>query len=425
MINGYVHPDFAEVATVLRRQLPKKTAGGSAICVYHHGVKVVDIWGGTKNWAGDPWEEDTIAVSFSTTKGVVSTLMHILIDKGLANYNDPVAKYWPEFAQNGKENITIRTAMSHQAGLYALTEQLEKSTDMLDWDKALKGIEEATPVHTPDNAHGYHGFNYGYLVGGLIEKVSGKSFQQVLKDELVDPLELDGAFIGLPESEFHRRANLIPPSIRSDQFFLENFLKNFERPAFNLFLKIASLFVKNASEFKRVFIFPFTEDKFCWNSPELMKAVQPAANGHFTARSLAKMYAALSMGGTLNGVKLVSNETLKKMSQVQNRKGDAVLFIPMHWRMGYHRVFTVGRPLRDGFGHYGFGGSGGWCDPSRELSVAMTVNTGVGSPMGDTRIAFLSSAVVKCADRIMKNSTATTNNTPMVTADEPLSASSI
>ncbi|PCJ35467.1 MAG: serine hydrolase [Moraxellaceae bacterium] len=410
MINGYVHPDFADVARVLRRQLPKKTAGGSAICVYHRGKKVVDIWGGTKNWAGDPWEEDTVAVSFSTTKGVTSTLLHILIDKGLADYNDPIAKYWPEFAQNGKENITIRTAMSHQAGLYAVTEQLEKSTDMLDWDLALRGIEEAVPAHEPDTKHGYHGFNYGHLIGGLIEKISGKTFRQVLKDELVDPLQLDGAHMGLPESEHHRQANLIPPKIRSDNFFVEGFLKQFETPIANFILRFLSLFIKNAYEFKRVFIFPFTEDKFCWNSPELMKAVQPAVNGHFTARSLAKMYAALSMGGTVDGVRLVSTETVEKMKQVQNRGSDQVLFVPMHWRLGYHRVFTAGMPLKNAFGHFGFGGSGAWCDPDRELSVAMTVNTGVGSPMGDSRMPILSSVAVKCADRVTKYAATSSKN---------------
>jgi len=405
MINGYVHPDFADVAKVLQRQLPKKTAGGAAICVYHKGKKVVDIWGGTKNWAGAPWQEDTLAVSFSTTKGVTSTLLHILVNKGLADYDDPISKYWPAFAQNGKEDITIRTAMYHQAGLYAVTEQLETSSDMLNWDQALKGMEQATPTHQPDSAHGYHGFNYGYLIGGLIEKISGKKFQQVLKEELVDPLKLDGAFIGLPETEFHRRANLIGGGRRSDQFYLEGIMKLIEKPLVKLLLKALSLFTNKPNNFIRTFIFPFTDDKFCWNSPELMGAVQPAANGHFTARSLAKMYAALSLEGSLDGVEILRPEIVHKMSRVQNRKGDDVLFIPMHWRLGYHRVFAFGAPLKSGFGHFGFGGSGAWCDPERELSCAMTVNTGVGTPMGDTRMPILTSAVVKCVSRIEKYAT--------------------
>jgi len=404
MIKGYVHPDFAKVAKVLERQLPKNSNGGAAVCVYHRGEKVVDIWAGTRNVDGDPWEEDTLACSFSTTKGVTSTLLHILIEKGLADYEDPVAKYWPEFAQNGKENITIRTAMSHQAGLYAVTEQLEKSTDMLDWKKALKGIEEATPTHEPDTAHGYHGFNYGFLAGGIIEKISGKSFKQVLKDELVDPLQLDGAYIGLPESEFHRTAKIMGKGKKSEHFYLEDFLKKFDNIIVDIALKIGSLFFKTSHDIKRAFFFPFTEDRFSWNSPELMKAVQPASNGHFTARSLAKMYAAISMGGTIDGVQLLTQDTVRKMSQVQNRTLDNVLFVPMHWRMGYHRVFAAGLPLRHGFGHFGFGGSGAWCDPERQLSVAMTVNTGIGTPMGDIRLPFMSSAVVKCADRIAKKS---------------------
>ena len=191
---------------------------------------------------------------------------------------------------------------------------------------------------------------------------------------------------------------------------MESFLKHFETPLANLLLRFLSLFIKNATEFKRAFIFPFTEDKFCWNGPELKKAVLPAANGHFTARSLAKMYAALSMGGTIDGVSLVSAETVEKMQQVQNRGSDQVLFVPMHWRMGYHRVFTAGMPLKNAFGHFGFGGSGAWCDPDRELSVAMTVNTGVGSPMGDSRMPILSSAAVKCADRVTKYAATSSKN---------------
>ena len=254
MISGYVHPDFADVAKILQRQLPKKSAGGAAICVYHKGKKVVDIWGGTKNWAGDRWEEDTIAVSFSTTKGVTSTLLHILVDKGLADYDDPIAKYWPEFAQNGKQDITIRSAMSHQAGLFAITEQLGVSSDMLNWDQAVKAMEEAAPTHTPDTAHGYHGFNYGYLIGGLIEKISGKSFQEVLRTELVDPLQLDGAYIGLPESEFSRRANLIEMKRQSDEFYLEGFMKVIEKPMAKWLLKLLSVFTQKANNFIRTFL---------------------------------------------------------------------------------------------------------------------------------------------------------------------------
>ncbi len=122
MLDGHVHPDYADVASSLIRQIPRSRQAGAAVCVYHGGRSVVDIWGGTKDSAGNPWREDTTAPSFSTTKGVLSTLVHILVDQGRAGYDDPIARHWPEFGVRGKERITIRQALCHEAGLYRITD---------------------------------------------------------------------------------------------------------------------------------------------------------------------------------------------------------------------------------------------------------------------------------------------------------------
>ena len=118
MLHGTTHPDFARVAHVLRRILPKRGPGGAAVCVYHRGEKVVDAWGGTRDVAGSPWLKDTLSISFSTTKGVASTLLHLYADRGLIDYDTPVSEYWPEFAAGGKERITVRQILCHEAGLY-------------------------------------------------------------------------------------------------------------------------------------------------------------------------------------------------------------------------------------------------------------------------------------------------------------------
>src|SRR5262245_44933811 len=119
-LNGYVHPEFWPVARALARQLRRGARGGAAVCVYHRGEKVVDLWGGVRDAAGTPWSADTMSVSFSTTKGVTSTALHVLADRGLLDYDDPVTKYWPDFAQAGKERVTIRQLLCHQAGLYGI-----------------------------------------------------------------------------------------------------------------------------------------------------------------------------------------------------------------------------------------------------------------------------------------------------------------
>ncbi len=179
------------------------------MCVYHGERKVVDVWGGTRDREDNPWLEDTTAPSFSTTKGVMSTLVHILVDQGLAAYDDPIAKHWPEFAANGKGSITIRQALCHEAGLYRIDEMITHANEILDWDHMKALIAAARPVHEPGAHHGYHALTYGWLIGGIIEAVTGKPLQRVLQEELVDPLGLDGMFIGMPHNEMYRRAKLI------------------------------------------------------------------------------------------------------------------------------------------------------------------------------------------------------------------------
>ncbi|MGB5496560.1 MAG: serine hydrolase domain-containing protein, partial [Sedimenticolaceae bacterium] len=208
MLEGSVHPDFALVAASLVRQIPADRHAGSAVCVYHRGVPVVDVWGGLRDGAGKPWQADTTAPSFSTTKGVVSTLLHILVDQGKAAYDDPIARYWPEFGSRGKGQITLRQALCHEAGLYRITDLINRPREMLNWSHMKQLIADADPAHAPGEAHGYHALTYGWLVGGLVEEIADKPLQQVLRDELVDPLGLDGMFIGMPDGELHRRAEL-------------------------------------------------------------------------------------------------------------------------------------------------------------------------------------------------------------------------
>lgn len=393
MLDGNVRPDYADVAASLIRQIPRDLAAGAAVCVYHGGIPVVDIWGGIKDSAGNAWAEDTTAPSFSTTKGVLSTLLHILIDQGKADYDDAIASHWPEFAANGKEAITIRQALCHEAGLYRVTEMISRPAEMLDWEHMKRQIAAAEPAHEPGEQHGYHALTYGWLIGGLIEALADKPLQAVLQEELVDPLGLDGMFIGMPHNELYRRAELtngVSNPAKPKAPWQESAREMLEAGLSHLGVEL--------SEFDAA-LDPFTES-FDWNAEETVMAMIPAANGQFTARSLARMYAMLAGDGELDGIRILSSETVRDIRQVRSRSRDAVLFLPMHWRMGYHRAFTLGVSAPEAFGHYGYGGSGAFCDPGRNLSVALTLNSGSGTPMGNSFMPRIARAALKAVDRL-------------------------
>jgi len=392
MLEGYVHPDFAKVAATLNRQIPKDRPGGAAVCIYHRGEKVVDIWGGTKDREGNPWQADTLSFSFSTTKGVASTLLHCLVDEGLVDYDQPVAKYWPEFAQAGKQSITVRQAMCHEAGLYHIREMIEHADHMLDWGFMTRTIAESEPAHHPGAYNGYHGLTYGWIIGEIAQRVTGKSFSQLIKERFAEPLALDGLFVGLPQEQMHRRALLIQGSVRQGN--RSNKLKKYAMQAFTRSLKLARIDLDHT----RAALMPKGIMSMDMNAPEVVQACMPSVNGMFTARSLARLYAALANGGELDGIRILGPDTLRKATRVQNTKMGRVVPVPMRWRLGYHRSFALGHKVAGAFGHFGFGGSGAWADPQRKLSVAMVLNSGVGTPFGDLRILNLNNAALTCVE---------------------------
>lgn len=390
-LSGTVHPDFLPVARALARQL--RRGGGAAVCVYHRGEKVVDLWGGVKDAAGTPWREDTMSVSFSTTKGVTATLLHILVDRGRLDYDDPVARYWPEFAREGKGHITIRQLLCHQAGLYGIRGMIDRAERMRDWEYMTDVLARSAPALTPGSASAYHGITYGWLVGEVIQRISDRPFAEVVQRELAEPLELDGLYVGAPAEPAARAAELlVPESARRRMGDLGVRMRRAQRvfSAFRIPLDLHR--ISDA-------LMPAGIESFEWAAPVTLAVPIPAANGLFTARALAKLYAALANGGTLNGARLLSAATLARATEVQTRRVDLVVPFPMHWRLGYHRVATTrGTPVH-GFGHYGFGGSGAWADPDRQLAMAMVLNSGIGTPFGDLRTFRISGRVLRCANR--------------------------
>ena len=395
-MEGYVHPEFHAVEETFRKQL-ERTDGGAAVTIFHRGEPVVDLWGGVRTPEGDPWEADTLAMCFSTTKGVASLALHLQAEAGLVDYEERVATYWPEFAQNGKENITVRHVLSHSAGLHRLRSVIDSAHHMLDWDHMVEALAAEWPAYEPGTQCGYHALTYGWLVGEIVQRVTGRRLRDVIATDVDAPLGLNGLYLGCPPEQRHRVAALAPMRIFGPR--VPKVIHRVRRGITDQFGKALSLTGSPVNTRRMVnALFPRgMEDVMA--GPEVMDASIPAANGFFTARALATMYALLAGGGELGGVRLLSSDRVKQIGEEQNHRRDLVLVMPMRWRLGYHRVLGNHDACPDGFGHFGLGGSGAWADPTRELAVAMVCNRGTGTPVGDVRLMRLSKVAIESADR--------------------------
>jgi CubicO group peptidase (beta-lactamase class C family) len=354
--------------------------------VYHEGRPVVDAWTGVADTAGSPWQADTLAVSYSTTKGVTSTALHVCVDRDLLDYDDRVADHWPEFAQNGKDAITVRQVLCHEAGLYDVASFLERPEQILDWDAMVAGLEKMTPAHEPGTANGYHAVTFGFIVGEIVRRVSGLGITEFVRTQIAEPLTLDGCYVGLPGDQFGRLAKTVSaPDARELTRDPAAMLRVAERLGLTLHPELI------AAALPPALLEPHDD-------PVWVEQPMPSGNGCFTARSLARMYACLAVGGELDDVQLLSDKTTARAIEPQNNRPDLILGFPMQWRLGYHGVLTSAAVLERGFGHNGYGGSGAWGDPDRELAIGYTLNALGKDLTGDTRFMDLGGAAVRAVD---------------------------
>lgn len=400
-VQGDYHADFASLAHAFQQIQPKPQLGGAALVVYFQDQCVLDLWSGWR--APDlAWQADSLAMSFSTGKAVLSTLVHRLVDLGYLNYDRPLAQDWPEFAVNGKQNITLRHVLSHRSGLYDVRNVLPSAATMLRWDEAVAAYAAATPRFAAGQESAYQALSYGWLLGGLIEKVMGKPLADVLNKELVQPLGLDGdVYFGVAESELLRVARAFPPTTAQ---------VSASRPVSSTTALVRPLSLSEKIQQRVTGQNPYDFDdamkpkgvgRFNWYGDRQLQACIPAANGVFTARALAKMYAMLANRGEWQGQRYLSEPTFQQLSTVQNTQRDRIMPIPMHWRLGYHRVLTLGKRVPSGFGHIGYNGSGAWCDPHRQLSFAYVHSYAGSSIAGDYRLWWLSQRALQAADKVL------------------------
>ncbi|MAJ58528.1 MAG: hypothetical protein CBC48_00365 [bacterium TMED88] len=396
-VQGVVEPGFKGVKRQFLKILKREPRGGGALCIYHHGRCVVDLQGGVRNAAFEPWAPETLVLSYSTGKGVLASLLHILVDQGVLDYEDRVSDHWPDFAQNGKESITVRHLLCHEAGLYRIGDLVESAGDMLDWDRMVSLLARSEPVHPPGADHGYHGLSYGWLIGELLQRATGWPLDRLVCRYISDPLGLNDFFFGLPPSEDARRADLV--SGRVDPNSVET-----SRLAMRLGLSGSS--AVHASQSKddlRAALWPQGMENFDLNAPALRRAVMPSFNGMFTARGLARLYSALAEGGALDGVRLLSPSAIGRATEIQNQGPGRVLPQPMDWRLGYHGIPSARGDGEAAFGHFGLGGSGALADPRRRLSLAFVINTGVTGSLVDSRMIRLMQSAFQSVDRMERH----------------------
>ncbi|PQP17916.1 serine hydrolase domain-containing protein [Rhodococcus opacus] len=371
----HVDPRFLPLADRFFAMYRQPQHGGGALTAYFRGEKVLDIWAG---WADRDrrWDRDTVALSFSTGKGVASTVVHRLAERRLIDYDAPVARYWPEFGAAGKDDITVRELLTHRAGLHKVRGLMRSPLDLLDYDAVVQALA-ATPADPRRlRGPGYHAVTYGWLVAELIARVTGKPFVQAVQDEIAGPLGVDDFWYQVPGQHRPRIAKLFP---------------HINPAGLNWELTSNVLSLVGPTRGLAEAAMPQGFDVLVRN-PAVHDAVMPGWNGVFSARALARMYGAIANGGRLDGHRFLRKATIAQMSQVQTHDRDYVLGIRPQWSLGYHRPILASREQpRNAIGHYGVGGSGAYADLDSGLSLGFVTNR-LGSSLtalGDLRLARL------------------------------------
>lgn len=398
---GHVDERFIDLATQFSRMQDARTdSGGAALVVYFQGCKVVDIWTGKKS-ATESWQADTLSLCYSTGKGVLSTLAHILVSEGFLDYDTPVATYWPEFSQQGKDKITLRHMLSHQSGLYDIRNLVADASEMADWPHMLDVIAQAKPRFEVATDVAYQPLTFGWQVGGVLKKATGKPLAELMHHYLVEPLQLDAAYFGVPKEKLAEVARIMPQQkvLKDKAQNADTQVKPQQARKASPLDKLLELSGQNPQDFQDAMI-PKGMKNFSFFSDAGLQAIIPAATGVFSANSLARIYAMLANSGEWQGQQLIRPEIFQQLSQIQYTKRDRIMPLPMHWRLGYHRVLTLGKSSK-GFGHMGFNGSGAWCDPERGLSFAYAHNFATASITGDYRLWGLTQETLRCADEIL------------------------
>jgi CubicO group peptidase (beta-lactamase class C family) len=377
-IDGVCDPAFAAVREAFVGNFTERGDVGAAVAILVHGRPVVDLWGGWRDGARRrPWRRETLVNVFSVSKALSTICALQLVERGQLALDAPLADCWPAFAAADKGAITLRQVLSHRAGLPALRAPLPDGT-MLDSQRMTAALAAEAPWWTPGSAHGYHVNTFGFLVGEVVRRASGDTLGTWLATHVAAPLGAD-VHIGLPDAEHHRVAEFLwPAALRPPA--PPHFADDEQRMRWNTYWNPPGL--SGAG----------------WvNRPAWRRAELPSTNGHASARGIARVYAALAAGGRLDGVHLLAPALIAEATREHSNGPDRVLERPSRFGIGF-QLTQPERPLGPNpgaFGHFGTGGSVGFCDPAAGVAFAYVMND-LGPRWQNPRNRALIDALYRC-----------------------------
>lgn len=392
-IHGTVAPGFEPVREVFADNFRTRGELGAACAVYLRGEKVVDLWGGVRDHAtGAPWEEDTMVMVFSTTKGMSALALAVAHSRGLFQYDEPVATYWPEFAQHGKGAVTVRQLLAHQAGLCVVDERFD-AAKLANLDRVAVALAAQRPAWRPGDRHGYHGITLGWYEGELIRRVDPRkrSLGQFFRDEVAKPLGID-FHIGLPAS--------VPAAKVAN-------IKGWHPVQMLLHLhtlpwRFVLSYLDPRSLTARAFGNPRFTNPAELDQPAYRAVEMPASNGIGQARAIARAYGCFAQGGAELGIEPETMEALVKPARLPTRGAhDQVLRVDSSFSLGFLKPIPICRfgSSETAFGTPGAGGSFGFADPDLGLGFAYVMNRMGFHLLDDPREKALRDATYRCARR--------------------------
>ena len=359
--SGTAGAHFRRLTSAFGRVYGGHDGVGAALAVYRHGEPLLDIWTG-QSAPDRPWTRDTGAVVYSATKGIAAAVVHRLADRGLIDYDAPVAEYWPEFGCHGKDRITVRQVLTHSAGLSGVGALAGYGAELLDHELMADRLAAATPdrlLGTP----AYHAMTFGWLLAGLTRAVTGLSMKELFQREVVQPLGIEGVHLGRPPAG--------SVTVAAECFGTGFAFAGTPRGA-RMLTRLQGIPGALGVSSRSLFV-PGAEEIVSGANPPLLDTEMPAANGVCTANGLAAVYEPLACDGKAGSHRYLSGATVQAIRRVERFRPDTGLFFYLGlWHLGYHAMPTLGAPRA--FGHIGLGGSFGWADPDSGLSVGFVNN---------------------------------------------------
>jgi CubicO group peptidase (beta-lactamase class C family) len=393
-IHGTVAPGLEPLREAFADNIESGRDVGAACAVYVDGSEVVNLWGGVADpETGRPWTEDTMVFTWSTTKGVAAICALLLVQRGELDLERPVAHYWPEFAANGKEGVTVRMVLGHRVGLPCLDAPITYE-DMLAVRPVVEALAAQKPVWEPDSRHGYHTLTFGWLVGEIVRRVTGRTIGRFLADEIAEPLGLD-VYIGVPEDRHDRIARLLLPQEGEEDVDMSAMDPEVLAKMGELG---ETLMDPNSLSARAMFMSAHGWDQTTdLNDPRLWQSEWPSANGIMSARSLARLYAACV--SEVDGFRLLSDDTVALATSEQSAGIDAVqmggAFSLSRFGLGFQLpIQSVPKGTMNpwdtmlspgSFGHEGAGGSVGFADPDSRVGFGYVMNKMGASPFSSDR----------------------------------------